>query len=171
MTIFADINNDGLTDILFADAGSDAEPFPGSRIGVALNVGGGKYRDVSSLIPADQQTTRSYAIAVGDIFGDGRVEIILPDQNRGTNTALLRWNGTGFDEIRNWIPQSIWTRRACVAERAELDEPRGFRPRRQTGSARHGSADATLTFRSCSEGPAASRPARSSSCRTGPSDT
>lgn len=109
VTLFADINNDRLTDILFADAGSDAPPFPGSRIGVALNVGGGKYRDVSSLIPASQQTTRSYAIAAGDIFGDGRVEIILPDQNHGTNTALLRWNGNGFDEIRNWIPQSIWS--------------------------------------------------------------
>ena len=48
-------------------------------------------------------------VAVGDIFGDGRVEIVLPDQNNGANTALLRWNGSGFDEIRNWIPQSIWT--------------------------------------------------------------
>ena len=72
-------------------------------------VGGGTYRDVSSLIPADQQTTRSYTITVGDIFGDGGVEIILPDQNRGANTALLRWNGNGFDEIRDWIPQSIWS--------------------------------------------------------------
>ena len=114
MTIFTDINNDGLTDILFADAGSDAEPFPGSPIGVALNVGGGKYRDVSSLIPADQHTTRSYAIEVGDLFGDGRVEIILPDQSRGTNTALLRWNGNGFDEIRDWIPQSIWSNGPAV---------------------------------------------------------
>jgi hypothetical protein len=108
MTLFADVNGDGLTDILFADAGSDAPPFPGSRIGVALNLGGGKYRDVSSLIPADQQATRSYAIAAGDIFGDGHIEIILPDENDGANTALLRWNGAGFDEIRNWIPQSIW---------------------------------------------------------------
>jgi FG-GAP-like repeat/Viral BACON domain len=108
MTIFADINNDGRPDILFAEAGSDAPPFPGSVIGVAINLGGGKYRDVSSLIPADQQTTRSYAIAAGDVFGDGRVEIILPDENDGANTALLRWNGNGFDEIRNWIPQSIW---------------------------------------------------------------
>jgi FG-GAP-like repeat len=75
---------------------------------VALNLGGGRYRDVSSLIPASQQTTRSYAIAAGDLLGDGRAEIILPDQNDGANTALLRWNGNGFDEIRNWIPQSIW---------------------------------------------------------------
>ena len=76
---------------------------------MALNLGGGTYRDVSSLIPADQQTTRSYALAAGDIYGDGRVEIVLPDENDGANTALLRWNGNGFDEIRNWIPQSLWS--------------------------------------------------------------
>jgi hypothetical protein len=108
MTIFADINNDGRPDLLFAEAGSDAPSLPGSGIGVAINLGGGKYRDVSSLVPADQQTTRSYAIAAGDVFGDGRIEIILPDELDGANTALLRWNGNGFDEIRNWIPQSIW---------------------------------------------------------------
>ncbi len=109
MTLFADINGDGLQDIFFSDAGYDGPGvFPGSRIGVALNLGGGKYRDVSSLIPADQQTTRSYAIAVGDVLGDGRTEIILPDEDDGANTALLRWNGNGFDEIRNWIPSSLW---------------------------------------------------------------
>jgi hypothetical protein len=108
MILFADINNDGLPDVLFAEAGLDAPPWTGSRIGVALNLGGGKFRDVSSLIPADQQTTRSYAIAVGDVLSDGHVEIILPDEVDGANTALLRWNGNGFDEIRNWIPQSIW---------------------------------------------------------------
>ena len=49
MILFADINNDGLQDILFSDAGSDPIG-PGSRIGIALNLGGGKYRDVSDLI-------------------------------------------------------------------------------------------------------------------------
>jgi hypothetical protein len=36
------------------------------------------------------------------------VEIVLPDSNDGANTALLRWNGNGFDEIRNWVPLSLW---------------------------------------------------------------
>ena len=108
VTLFADINGDALQDILFADAGSDAPPWTGSRIGVGLNLGGGKYRDVSSLVPADLQTTRSYSLAAGNIDEDARVEIILPDQSDGSNTALLRWNGNGFDAQRNWIPPTLW---------------------------------------------------------------
>ncbi|MFO1329967.1 MAG: VCBS repeat-containing protein [Rubrivivax sp.] len=108
MILFADINGDGLIDLLISDAGSDDPPFPGSKIGVGLNLGGGKFRDVSARIPLDLQATRSYAIAAGDIDGDGRVEIILPDQSRGGNTAALRWNGSGFEAQRDWIPQSIW---------------------------------------------------------------
>src|SRR4030095_5714423 len=52
----------------------------------------------------------SYAIVVGDVLSDGHVEILLPDENNGANTALLRWNGNGFDQIRNWIPENIWLR-------------------------------------------------------------
>jgi hypothetical protein len=106
MTLFADLNGDGLRDIIFSEAGGD--PFGDGRISVALNQGSGKFRDVSNLIPADQQNTRSYAVAVGDVLSDGRVSILLPDENDGANTALLRWNGEGFDEVRNWVPQSIW---------------------------------------------------------------
>jgi FG-GAP-like repeat len=106
MTVFADLNGDGLQDIIFSEAGGD--PHGAGRISVALNQGGGKYRDVSSLIPADQQNTRSYAIVVGDVLSDGRVVILLPDENDGANTVLLRWNGSGFDQIRNWVPQNIW---------------------------------------------------------------
>jgi len=109
VTLFPDINGDGLDDILFAEAGSDLSPvLYGSGIGVALNLGGGGYRNVSSLVPADLQTTRSYAVTAGDIDGDGRVEIILPDDADGSNTALLRWNGSGFDAQRNWIASTLW---------------------------------------------------------------
>ncbi|HTS02541.1 MAG TPA: VCBS repeat-containing protein, partial [Thermoanaerobaculia bacterium] len=107
MILFADINGDGLQDIVFSEEGSDPTG-PGGRIGVALNLGGGKYRDVSALIPEDQWDDRAGSIAVGDVYGDGRVEIVLPDSNDGANTALLRWNGNGFDEIRNWVPLSLW---------------------------------------------------------------
>jgi len=108
MILFADVNNDGLEDILFSDAGSDAPPWTGSAIGIGLNLGNGKYRNAQPLIPADQQTTRSYAIAVGDVLSDGHIDIVLPDENDGSNTALLRWNGDGFDEIRNWVPLPLW---------------------------------------------------------------
>jgi len=108
MILFADINGDGLGDIVLAEAGLDRPPFPGGRLGVALNVGAGKYRDVSSLIPDNHASDRSYATAVGDVLGDGKAYIVLPDENDGANTALLHWNGDGFDEVRNWIPLSIW---------------------------------------------------------------
>jgi len=108
MTVFADLNGDDLRDIIFGEAGGD--PVGTGRIVVALNQGGGKYRDVSNLIPEDQSDVRSTAIVVGDVLSDGHVEILLPDEEGGTNTALLRWNGNGFDEIRNWVPQSLWAR-------------------------------------------------------------
>jgi hypothetical protein len=108
MVLFPDVDGDGLPDIVLSDAGLDVPPFTGRRLGVALNNGNGTYRDVSSLIPTDQWTNRAYASPVGDIYGDGKVEIILPDEVDGSNPVLLRWNGNGFDEIRNWIPSSIW---------------------------------------------------------------
>jgi VCBS repeat protein/fibronectin type III domain protein len=109
VTLFPDINSDGLEDILFAEAGSDMSPvLYGSGIGVALNLGGGRFRNVSPLVPADLQTARSYALTAGDIDGDGRVEIIVPDDADGSNTAVLRWNGNGFNAQRDWIASSLW---------------------------------------------------------------
>lgn len=105
---FADVDGDGRTDILFGDAGLDQPPFTGSRIAVALNNGDGTYRDVSALLPPEFDTTRSYSLAAGDIDGDGRTEIILPDGSSGARTALLRWNGAGFDAQRGWIDPALW---------------------------------------------------------------
>lgn len=122
-TIFVDIDGDGLQDILFADAGSDGppQPQPGSVIGIALNVGAGKYRNVSPLVPLDLQSTRSYALTAGDLFGTGRVEILLPDEDNGANTALLRWNGGGFEVQRNWIAPALWTGPARLVNNGWLD--------------------------------------------------
>jgi hypothetical protein len=39
-TLFADLNGDGLEDIIFSEAGGD--PYGAGRISVAMNVGGGK---------------------------------------------------------------------------------------------------------------------------------
>jgi hypothetical protein len=111
LTLFTDINNDGLPDLLFAEAQFDG-PYTGPRtgpgLGVALNLGGGRFRNLQPLIPSDQQTNRSYALVAGDILGDGRVNILLGDTDDGSNTALLRWNGTGFDQQKNWIAPSLW---------------------------------------------------------------
>jgi hypothetical protein len=107
ITLFPDLDGDGRADILFADAGLDHPPWTGSRIGVAINQGG-KYRNITSLVPAQFDTTRSYSIAAGDLFGDGHFQIILPDQSACQNTALLHWNGTGFDVRTHWIDSALW---------------------------------------------------------------
>ena len=105
-TAIVDLNGDGLNDMVFAEAGGD--PVGEGRMSIAMNLGGGKYRDVSDLTPADLQNTRSYAFVAGDVLSDGHVDILLPDAETGRNTALLRWSGDHFDAIRNWIPQSLW---------------------------------------------------------------
>ena len=114
-TVFADLDGDGLQDMVFAEAGSDGDgsltggATPGSRIVVGLNVGVGRYRDASALVPPDFDSNKSPTLAVGDLDADGRVEIILPDTVRGSNTALLRWNGAAFAAQRNWIDQRLWS--------------------------------------------------------------
>jgi hypothetical protein len=107
LTLFADLNRDGLDDVVIGDSGSDAPPWPGSGAGIALNNGGGTYRNVSSLIPADIQMSRSYALAVGDIDANGGTEIVLIDQN-GSRHALLRWSGNAFEAQRDWLPEALW---------------------------------------------------------------
>jgi hypothetical protein len=79
---------------------------PVSAIG--LNLGNVKYSNAQQQVPTDQQSTRSYAVMAGDVLSDGHTDILLPDESDGSNTALLRWNGNGFGELRNWVPISVW---------------------------------------------------------------
>jgi hypothetical protein len=108
LTQFVDINGDGIDDLLFAESGLDLPPWTGSVIGVGLSNGQGSFTNVSPLIPQELQTVKAYTLAAGDLYGDGRVQIILPDTYDGTHSALLHWNGSGFDVQKNWIPQTLW---------------------------------------------------------------
>jgi hypothetical protein len=107
INLFVDLDGDGLKDILFSESGLDHPPWTGSGIGVGLGIGRGTYRDISSLVPAPQQATRTFALGAADLDGDGRADVLLPDQN-GTNPVLLRWNGAGFTVQQNWIDQRLW---------------------------------------------------------------
>ncbi len=107
LTLFADVDGNGLKDMLLADAGLDHAPWTGSRIAVALNAGRGVYRDVSPLIPMNLQTTRSYALAAADLDGNGRAEILLPDQS-GSNPTMLEWSGAGFAVKPGVLDARLW---------------------------------------------------------------
>jgi uncharacterized protein (TIGR03437 family) len=106
--MFADINGDGIEDLLFADSGLDHPPWTGTGFAAALALGKGAFRDISALIPADLQDAKAYTLAAADLDGDGKAEIILPDTYFGVKTAELRWNGSGFDAQRNWIDSQLW---------------------------------------------------------------
>ena len=104
----ADLNGDGLPDLVVGNAGLDHPPWTGGPMAGALNVGGGKFRNVSAGLPSSMASTRSYAVAAGDLRGDGKVEIILPDGTSGSASETIHWNGSGFDEDPAWINKQIW---------------------------------------------------------------
>ncbi len=106
-----DLDGDGRQDLVVGNAGLDHAPWTGGPVAVALNLGGGRYRNVSGLLPTSMAATRSYAVAAGDLRHDGRNAIILPDgaaPGNGFLSESLRWNGSGFDEDPNWISKQIW---------------------------------------------------------------
>ncbi len=113
---FADINNDGLEDLLVSDSGLDKEPWyrENARIGIGLNNGDGTWTDISDSVPTEAIGLRNYSLAVGDFYNDGVIRILLPSQtiteeiNGPELTGLLSWNGSEFEFKQNWIDMNLW---------------------------------------------------------------
>ena len=107
---YVDINGDGKKDIIAAEAGLDAPPWTGSRIGVALN-NGNTFTDISNLLP--ENTSRSYSIAIGNFDGTGITKILLPAQESnvvpGTSMLLSFTNGvqTSPNPISSWVANGL----------------------------------------------------------------
>ena len=107
-TMFADYDNDGLTDIFFAEAGIDHPPWTGKLVGIAHNLGNGTYEDVSATVPAAAKGLRCYSLTVGDLYGDGIERAVFPSQTQPDQTGLLSWQNGAFVFDQNWIDQSLW---------------------------------------------------------------
>lgn len=107
---YVDINGDGKKDIVASDAGLDQPPWHGSRIGVALN-NGSTFTDISNTLPAN--TSRSYAVAIGNFDNTGISKVLLPAQQSKLipgESMLLGFNGgitTSANPIKSWVDNQL----------------------------------------------------------------
>jgi hypothetical protein len=108
--VLADFQGNGLLDVFVADHGYDATPFPGHQQKLMEWGPDGKLQDVSS-IALPQELTFTHRVTVGDIFGNGSLDIFypnLPGPNGTPLPQLLVNNGTGkFSLDQAALPSSV----------------------------------------------------------------
>ena len=106
----ADFNADGRTDVFIADYGYDVDPFPGwsNQLLLATETG---YDDVSDRLPPQNTTGITHNAAVGDVDGDGDVDILAANQAGeylGRAPYLLPNDGeANFTVDRSMPPQRV----------------------------------------------------------------
>lgn len=107
----ADFDGDGRQDLLVVGHGSDTPPFPGEQATLLLVRPGGRLvNETAARLPA--RTSFAHNVAVGDIDGDGDVDIYLSNVNGGdTGPRFLVNDGRGFfTEATDRIPADIANR-------------------------------------------------------------
>ena len=83
--VVKDVNNDGFDDLIIADHGFDADPFPGQTNIVALSDGAGGLQRAGVRFEPEPQFTHS--VAVGDFNGDGNSDFFFG--NLGVDDAFI----------------------------------------------------------------------------------
>jgi len=94
--VFADVNNDGLTDILFSP------PQGGSYFGIALGRGDGAFSALDQLTPLPTTATE-YLLMAGDFNHDGKIDVLAIQPGNTSqvpcgdspNAQLLSYLGSG----------------------------------------------------------------------------
>jgi hypothetical protein len=76
--VLADLNNDGSLDIIFSNGGGFYEPGQAEPMAIYLNDGAANFTDITQSAIGDYNG-RLRQVAVGDIDGDGDLDIIAPD--------------------------------------------------------------------------------------------
>ncbi len=101
----ADINGDGKLDLVFADAGPNDL---GGAVYVTLNQGGGVFRTPVSVFSGSFP-----AAGIGDVNGDGRLDLVVSSQVGGVNSTLSWLQGNGDGTFQT--PAAIATQDAGIS--------------------------------------------------------
>ena len=122
--VMADFDGDGMNDFFVADHGYDRPPFPGWRNQLLLWTADG-YRDASEQL-ADDPDGFTHNAAVGDVDGDGDIDVFVANSGVNENGAyfLLNDGGAGFVADRSPLPDAVEEDNELftwAAELADLD--------------------------------------------------
>ncbi|OFE12766.1 hypothetical protein PHACT_06125 [Pseudohongiella acticola] len=124
--LVADFNNDTIPDIFIADHGWDAAPFPGFRNQLMLGTGQG-FINATDRLP--NLSDFSHNAAVGDINGDGFIDILVTNSPQGDAAKspyfLINKGSAQFELDRSHLPANITrgdnSEFAWAVELADLD--------------------------------------------------
>ena len=107
--LMADFNGDGRNDFFIADHGYDVDPFPGwsNQLLLATETG---YDDASDRLP-DDSTGFTHNAAVGDVDGDGDIDILVANNGGeflgGAPYLLLNDGSANFTVDQERLPERV----------------------------------------------------------------
>jgi FG-GAP-like repeat/FG-GAP repeat len=105
-----DFNGDGIPDLVVANAGN-YYTFTGGNLSVMLGKGDGTFQPAVNYVVGDSPTS----VAVGDLNGDGIVDLAVSD-TAGNQVSVLLGRGDGTFDLAGMYPAGLGARSVAIAD-------------------------------------------------------
>src|SRR5262249_47605689 len=101
-----DLNGDGQLDLVTTNIGGDvnANPLPAGTVSVLLGNSGGTY---SAATPYPTGSVLPFSVAIGDLNGDGRLDLAVANLSTNNVTVLLNRNALADDDFNGDLNSDI----------------------------------------------------------------